>query len=1574
MEKAAKTFYVLKGDEFVKVPNTKLKPVTLVHLPGMDDIELFVYNDKGMWRMVHLPTGAVLASLTAKEDLLEKVRTAAQEMGRAKLDALLAEKLKRGLSPRAEAQKKLDDLDAKGRMVKEAGDGLGYVVGAKGGLTNQVRAEYDLSHEDAIAIVREQGLPQEKQEAAAKQLELLFQTIGGISDVPMQADTGGAEVSSQSRPRRISSRRRVVDFDRMRERIRDALTSRDPAKLKALFDEGIPVATVIPALARSRAAVQWDVRGFKVDTAADAAALLLPLRSPLFESFSALYLDRRNTVIEGRVLTLGLLDASLIDPQTVLERMPEGTAAVILGHNHPSGDPSPSSEDAAVTRRVQAALQLAGVEVLDHVVTNDGFMSMRESGMLEAKPAYAGRRMKPGVPKAEQRGNASLERPFGDITELPPWRIFKRDAVPKITTPSDLTEFIEPFRGGSLEHSHIIGLDAKNRVRNVLRFPVEANWREVAQEVMLNASTYGVKAVLVETPGPVKLGVRGLVTELMTSGLTVLDALFYMNGTHRSARMEGDIDFGSAMTQPGMVKEATAPAASKATTRAPKGTAQNVQKRLAAARKAGVMSVLRPGNAEVEQLSRGRVQARAVSGPGLARTAYGAGAVPRFEENAALREALAYLRTASTQVAGGQDRHLNWLSNTMGVLERLTASVQGMSKADADALIISTIKGHARKLGRLAERYLEAHPRRFLAAAYRPASAATPEAGPAGVVVREMKKIYRKRLKEWFGGRVKRKNDPLTGQRVEVIDRFGRVQADDMWPASRELMIELRQEIPVRGLNRQDLSVERLQDWHDRAAAIMAENARQQELVRAGNTMRRSDAAMNIAGEIVLAFPDKVRGWDEKRRPTSRGWLAAARNWNLTQEGRAQMLAGGARDTVTHDFLYRRLLEGNRVALSQKAAAMDKLKAELKRLGLSDWALTRMASHNTHFNAHDIEFDMTDGERIMVAASAQDPENLVQMLDHGIILEAQRGSINSVLGASAMERKWILDAILASITPTESAVATAMVDIMTGMGTDGNEVSRRLFGKDLFLKERYFPRSVDREQMQTTIQSLSELSPDAYREALLQNIGLTKKRVKHKFPVRVANAFRIFEEHVTQMSNYIGMSESQVDLLNILGNPHVASAIRERVGGGVLTRIRRWALLAAGLRDLDAGWNGFQRVAARLERSVAVELLWGRASTVIFNRVGGAMMMAGEMWATSPALAMRYLSPFHRSRLPYVPPRQSDVAALMTAGYFRERWSQDWWRVAANLPGEGELLASSKSKLALRKLRQIGFSPMATAELKNAAEAYRLLRSRGMGEAEAVLQVELWTRATQNPSTAFEMTGAYEDIKSSAMGGFLMFFGQPAVVHARFLSHALQMLADMRAGRAWRRRLGALLAFAAAMMGNVILTRIVRSVFSALTREPDKAYEDQDAFNAACDTVAELGDVFAGPLVGRAIRGFKQVAAVAAKQYAGADVRVAVANEQDLFSRIAKLVGDIMAGVLKGGNQPLEQYEVERLALNVVSATGMLFGLPGSGAVQVPRAVLGAGGVTLAQKPQGGSSSRVRGRRERSRERTRTRN
>lgn len=97
------------------------------------------------------------------------------------------------------------------------------------------------------------------------------------------------------------------------------------------------------------------------------------LRDLRQEEFHALLLDSQHRVLRDVVVTRGILDASLIHPREVFRpAILETAAAVILVHNHPSGDATPSAEDRAVTRQLREAGRAMGIPVLDHVVVGDG--------------------------------------------------------------------------------------------------------------------------------------------------------------------------------------------------------------------------------------------------------------------------------------------------------------------------------------------------------------------------------------------------------------------------------------------------------------------------------------------------------------------------------------------------------------------------------------------------------------------------------------------------------------------------------------------------------------------------------------------------------------------------------------------------------------------------------------------------------------------------------------------------------------------------------------------------------------------------------------------------------------------------------------------------------------------------------------------------------------------------------------------------------------------------------------------------------------------------------------------------
>ena len=116
----------------------------------------------------------------------------------------------------------------------------------------------------------------------------------------------------------------------------------------------------------------------------EALLQLQELRTSPRECFIVLYLNTRNQPVGCEKVAVGGLNVAALQPREVFApALTLGAAAVILAHNHPSGDPTPSPEDLAVTRHLQEAGRLLGVEVLDHlVVCAERFKSLREAGAL----------------------------------------------------------------------------------------------------------------------------------------------------------------------------------------------------------------------------------------------------------------------------------------------------------------------------------------------------------------------------------------------------------------------------------------------------------------------------------------------------------------------------------------------------------------------------------------------------------------------------------------------------------------------------------------------------------------------------------------------------------------------------------------------------------------------------------------------------------------------------------------------------------------------------------------------------------------------------------------------------------------------------------------------------------------------------------------------------------------------------------------------------------------------------------------------------------------------------------------
>ena len=111
---------------------------------------------------------------------------------------------------------------------------------------------------------------------------------------------------------------------------------------------------------------------------------LFDIRSSKKEHFVALFLDSRNQTIKKEIISIGTINASLVHPREVFEpAIKHSAVSIIIAHNHPSNQTSPSENDVEVTKKLISAGKLLDIKVLDHIiVTEDSWFSFKENKLL----------------------------------------------------------------------------------------------------------------------------------------------------------------------------------------------------------------------------------------------------------------------------------------------------------------------------------------------------------------------------------------------------------------------------------------------------------------------------------------------------------------------------------------------------------------------------------------------------------------------------------------------------------------------------------------------------------------------------------------------------------------------------------------------------------------------------------------------------------------------------------------------------------------------------------------------------------------------------------------------------------------------------------------------------------------------------------------------------------------------------------------------------------------------------------------------------------------------------------------
>lgn len=137
-------------------------------------------------------------------------------------------------------------------------------------------------------------------------------------------------------------------------------------------------------LGRRTARVEDEPRDAIRDPSTVARSLLARYSHHVQERLGAVFLDSKNRILREREIYVGTLNSATVSTRDILRHaLADHAAAIILFHNHPSGDPAPSAEDLLFTRKMVEAGKLMSIEVLDHLILGAGrYVSLRERGAM----------------------------------------------------------------------------------------------------------------------------------------------------------------------------------------------------------------------------------------------------------------------------------------------------------------------------------------------------------------------------------------------------------------------------------------------------------------------------------------------------------------------------------------------------------------------------------------------------------------------------------------------------------------------------------------------------------------------------------------------------------------------------------------------------------------------------------------------------------------------------------------------------------------------------------------------------------------------------------------------------------------------------------------------------------------------------------------------------------------------------------------------------------------------------------------------------------------------------------------
>ncbi len=167
----------------------------------------------------------------------------------------------------------------------------------------------------------------------------------------------------------------------------DGLFNRTAEELMDVSGIGISKASQIAAIGELFKRVRAFKSGnaYKISKPKDASDYVMEeMRHYNVEILKVIMLNVKNVVIASKNVSMGNLNSSIVHPREIFcEAIRRSCYSIIICHNHPSGDPTPSSEDINITHRIKECSKIIGIELLDHIIIGNGdYVSLKEKGIV----------------------------------------------------------------------------------------------------------------------------------------------------------------------------------------------------------------------------------------------------------------------------------------------------------------------------------------------------------------------------------------------------------------------------------------------------------------------------------------------------------------------------------------------------------------------------------------------------------------------------------------------------------------------------------------------------------------------------------------------------------------------------------------------------------------------------------------------------------------------------------------------------------------------------------------------------------------------------------------------------------------------------------------------------------------------------------------------------------------------------------------------------------------------------------------------------------------------------------------